>query len=490
MISKSFLPATPGNTVLVWLRRDLRLSDHAALAHALTTGKRICVGFVFDRDILADLPAQDRRVTFIHEAVSDIAARLRELGGELLVAHDHPVNAIAQWVKDHSASEVIAAADHEPQAYSRDEKVAEALQALGAQLTMVTDHTLHRPGDLLTGSGRPYTVFTPFKRTFLREMNATAWQAREVDPEQLAHRLVRPRTAGAMPSLASLGFEGCDLAALGVHGGESAGASLLDDFAGRIARYDETRDFPGVRGPSYLSVHLRFGTVSIRQAARLADRAIAGKPALNKGAATWQSELIWRDFYFQVLHHFPHVVSGAFRPEFDRIEWVDDSARFDAWCQGRTGYPLIDAAMAQINQTGYMHNRLRMVTASFLSKDLGIHWQLGEQYFARQLIDFDLAANNGGWQWAASTGCDAQPWFRIFNPVTQSQRFDPRGKFIRRYLPALAELSDKAIHAPWLLDDATLRNAGIELGRNYPRPIVAHDEARKDTLARYGVVKD
>jgi deoxyribodipyrimidine photo-lyase len=260
-----------------------------------------------------------------------------------------------------------------------------------------------------------------------------------------------------------------------------------------MARYHALRDLPAVNGPSYLGVHLRFGTISVRRVAAAAHALAHGEGRRGgAGAALWLAELIWRDFYQQLLHHLPHVVGASCKPEFDRVRFEHgrhaDEA-FAAWCEGRTGYPLVDAAMAQINQTGWMHNRLRMVTASFLTKDLGIDWRRGEAYFAEQLIDYDLAANNGGWQWAASTGCDGQPWFRIFNPVTQSRRFDPEGKFIRRYVPALARLGDDLIHAPWQAGPIELEAAGVELGRNYPRPIVDHAEARAKTLQRYGVVK-
>jgi deoxyribodipyrimidine photo-lyase len=293
----------------------------------------------------------------------------------------------------------------------------------------------------------------------------------------------------AVPTLAELGFEPAGLSALKLPTGSTGGQALFKDFLDRIDRYEDTRNFPAVKGPSYLSVHLRFGTISPRLLARTAhSRMHAG----SAGASVWLSELIWRDFYFQILHHHPRVVDAAFRPEYDRITWADGPAAerlLRAWQEGRTGYPLVDAAMRQLSHSGYMHNRLRMVTASFLVKDLGIDWRKGERWFARELIDFDLAANNGGWQWAASTGCDAQPWFRIFNPVTQSQRFDPQGRFIRRYLPALANLPDRAIHAPWLAAPLELAAAGIRLGEHYPRPVVAHDVAREATLARYAVVK-
>jgi deoxyribodipyrimidine photo-lyase len=248
-----------------------------------------------------------------------------------------------------------------------------------------------------------------------------------------------------------------------------------------------------VKGPSYLGVHLRFGTVSIRELAGLAHARAQDDP----GATTWLGELIWRDFYHQVLANFPHVAdaegnSHSFKREYDAIHWEKGKqadALFAAWCEGRTGYPLVDAAMAQINQSGYMHNRLRMVVASFLCKDLGLDWRRGERYFAGHLNDFDLAANNGGWQWAASSGCDAQPWFRIFNPVSQSRKFDPEGKFILRYLPQLAGLPADALHAPWTASPVELAAAGITLGKDYPEPLVDHDAARASTLARYGTVK-
>ena len=263
----------------------------------------------------------------------------------------------------------------------------------------------------------------------------------------------------------------------------------VEEFLGRMAQYGDTRDFPAVRGPSYLGVHLRFGTVSIR---RLAAAALAQHKTGSQGAAVWLSELIWRDFYAQILGNFPHCVGSAFKPEYDAIAWGQGEQAqqlFAAWCEGRTGYPLVDAAMAQINQTGYMHNRLRMVTASFLVKDLGIDWRWGERYFAEKLNDFDLSANNGGWQWAASTGCDAQPYFRIFNPISQSLKFDAEGRFIRRYVPALAALPAPAVHSPWLAQPLELAAAGVVLGQNYPLPIVQHDEARALTLQRYAVVK-
>jgi deoxyribodipyrimidine photo-lyase len=261
------------------------------------------------------------------------------------------------------------------------------------------------------------------------------------------------------------------------------GSALVLDFTTRISHYKDARDFPAVKGVSYLSVHNRFGTVSIRELVNFALK------ETNPGGQTWLSELIWRDFYFQILAHNPHVVGASFKPEYDALKWPNDENRFAAWCRGETGYPIVDAAMRQINQTGYMHNRLRMIVASFLTKDLLVDWRWGEKYFADNLIDFDLAANNGGWQWAASTGCDAQPYFRIFNPVTQSERFDPQGKFIRKYVPELASLPDKFIHAPWTLPPVEALARNFELGQAYPKPIVDHAIERERALAMYKAVR-
>jgi hypothetical protein len=289
-----------------------------------------------------------------------------------------------------------------------------------------------------------------------------------------------------------------DLNKLAITPGERAASALLEDFLPRIGRYREARDYPAIKGPSYLSVHLRFGTVPIRRLVREARHAVQSalhngpdEPAAE-GARTWLSELIWRDFYFQILHHHPRVEHQSFKAEYERIEWEGGEtgdALFAAWCEGRTGYPLIDAAIAQIRSSGYMHNRLRMVTASFLCKDLGIDWRRGERWFAQHLNDYDLSANNGGWQWASSSGCDAQPYFRIFNPITQSQKFDPQGQFIRRYLPQLAGLSATQVHAPWLVPLADQVRLGCVIGRDYPAPVVDHAQARLHTLMRYSVVK-
>jgi deoxyribodipyrimidine photo-lyase len=347
--------------------------------------------------------------------------------------------------------------------------------------------------EVLTQGGNPYSVFTPYKNAWLKKIDPFYLKAYPVAHQAGALAALPAAMAQPVPTLTDIGFETTNLHLLKLPSGSAGGLELLDDFlAERIGRYHETRDFPAIKGPSYLSTHLRFGTVSIRHLAREAwQRTHAGPD--SRGAMVWLSELIWRDFYHQILHHHPHVVGHAFKPEYERIKWEHGKhadALFAAWCEGRTGYPLVDAAMQQINRTGYMHNRLRMVVASFLVKDLGIDWRRGEAYFAERLNDYDLAANNGGWQWAASTGCDAQPWFRIFNPVSQSEKFDATGKFIRRYLPQLDGLPDKLIHAPWLARPIDLAAAKIELGKDYPLPVVDHAAARERTLQRYAVVKN
>jgi len=348
-------------------------------------------------------------------------------------------------------------------------------------------------------SGNPFSVFTPYKNAWLKKMytdeqSGHAFADIQPYPVEIYHdRFAQPlaNIDQPIPLLEDMGFAPIAPSSLPFPAGMSGGQQLLDAFATRIARYDTRRDFPALDGASGLSMHLRFGTVSIRALVRRAvDEIRLGEG--GSGASVWLSELIWRDFYFMILHHHPRVVERAFKPAYDAIEWEQGVAAqtlFQAWREGQTGYPLVDAAMHQLNQTSFMHNRLRMVTASFLIKDLGIDWRWGEQYFARKLNDFDLAANNGGWQWAASSGCDAQPYFRIFNPVSQSEKFDPEGLFIRRFLPQLGKLDNKIIHAPWLATADALYRASIELGKDYPMPIIAHEKARQKTLARYAVVK-
>ncbi|MBS1226913.1 MAG: Deoxyribodipyrimidine photo-lyase [Proteobacteria bacterium] len=475
------------DTVLVWFRRDLRDTDHAALAEALRRARRVYCAFVFDREILDALPTPgDRRVEFIRESLAELDLALRARGGGLIVRHALATSEIPRLARELGVDAVFVNRDYEPQAKARDAAVAAALCEHGIGFESFKDQVIFDGAEVLTQAGRPYTVFTPYKN---------AWLKRLTDDDHALHatdrgQLVAGALANGVPSLAQIGFAASDLRQIGIATGMSGAKRLIDDFRQRLADYAQTRDYPALKGVSYLSVHLRFGTVSPRELVSLAIASGALRGAA--GAATWLAELIWRDFYFMILDHFPHVAQRAFKPAYDAIAWRQGEHAeelFAAWCAARTGYPLVDAAMRQLRSSGYMHNRLRMVVASFLCKDLGIDWRRGEAWFARQLNDFDLAANNGGWQWAASSGCDAQPYFRIFNPLTQSQRFDPDGRFIRRYLPELASVPDRFIHAPWLMSAAEQSACGVVIGRDTPAPLVDHGQARLQTLARYAVVK-
>lgn len=469
---------------LVWLRRDLRAFDHVALHQALQSSERVYCVFIYDSTILSVLPRVDRRVDFIHASIAEVDAELRQLGGYLITRHADPVQAIPQLAAELGVDAVFCNHDYEPQAIARDEAVQQALQAAGRQFFSYKDQVIFEKSEVLSQTGGVFSVFTPYKNAWLKKLAADPSVLAPYHIEPYAARLAPPPASTMpLPTLTELGFEPSNLASLQIPTGMSGAASLFEQFLPRIAQYKDARDFPAVKGPSYLSLHFRFGTLSVRHLVRtvvdLMERGAGGE-----GAATWLAELIWREFYAMILYHHPYVVGGSFKPAYDAIEWEQGphaDELFAAWCEGRTGYPLVDAAMAQLNQTGYMHNRLRMVTACFLIKDLGIDWRRGEAYFALHLNDFDLASNNGGWQWASSSGCDAQPYFRIFNPITQSEKFDASGKFIRRYLPQLKSLSDKEIHAPWLVPRM--------LRPDYPEPIVMHDEARKRTLERYAVVK-
>ncbi len=468
MTEPSSLPA------LCWFRRDLRLHDHAALYHALKRHARVHCVFVFDTDILDRLTDKhDRRVTFIWESVRALHAELAELGATLHVLHGRAVEQIPALAQRLAVAAVYCNRDYEPAARERDAQVAAQLAVQGRSLHSFKDQVIFEQDEILTGGRTPFAVFTPYKNAWLKALDEFQLKAYPVE-RYLAHLAREP--AAPMPAIGTLGFQAAELM---IPSGSAGAARLFADFQTRMRDYHTARDYPAVKGVSYLSAHLRFGTVSIR--ALVATAWHTG----GKGAQTWLSELIWRDFYHMVLYHHPHVVGHAYKPQFDALQWSDDAQGFAAWCAGRTGYPLVDAAMRQLEQSGYMHNRLRMVTASFLTKDLRIDWRKGEAWFAEKLLDYDLAANNGGWQWAASTGCDGQPWFRIFNPVTQSERFDPQGRFIRRYVPELAQCPDRYLHAPWRIPVAAQQASGFVPGRDYPLPIVDHAVARERTLAMF-----
>ncbi len=464
-------------TGLIWFRRDLRLHDNTALSRALASNDRVYCCFCFDREILDELEdRRDRRVEFIHQSLKETEAALAGHGGRLIVRHGTARQEIPRLAAELGVSVVCANHDYEPKCRDRDAAVARTLAADGRSLETFKDHVVFEKDEVLDRSGRPYRVYTHYRN---------AWRARLTDDAVAPHacgglagKLASPpaKVRSHAWALRDLGFDETDLQ---WPGGTRAARRMLARFFTRIDAYPRDRDYPAVEGTSRLSVHLRFGTVGIRELVREAmDHGSAG-------AQKWIDELIWREFYNAILFHFPHTETRAFQPAGDRLRWSHDERLFRAWCEGMTGYPIVDAGMRQLNTTGWMHNRLRMITASFLTKDLHIDWKWGERYFARRLLDYDLSQNLGGWQWAASIGTDAQPWFRVFNPVLQSGRYDADGEFIRRYVPELKRYPPEAIHAPWQADAETQRRCRCVVGRDYPAPVVDHATARAAALAMF-----
>lgn len=458
--------------VLVWLRRDLRLHDHTAWAQASQLAKKVSAVFVFDTDILANLANDDRRVAFIWACVADLKAQLQARGGDLWVLHASASTAIPTLAQQLGVEAVFTHADYEPAARERDARVRQALAAQGIAWRAFHDQVIFSPESILSQQGRPLTVFSAYQKAWLKQFSLV-----QTHPQPIEWEKITLGQGNALPDLSTLGFGATHLAALRVPVGERGAQQLWEDFQARLPFYHERRDFPAQKGVSYLSTHLRFGTLSPRPLVATAWNA-------GEGGRVWLSELIWREFFMAILWHFPHP-EQAFQPRYRDLTFPNSSTWFQAWCEGQTGYPLVDAAMRQLRQIGWMHNRLRMIVASFLVKDLLIDWRWGERWFAQQLLDFDLSANNGNWQWAASTGCDAQPYFRIFNPTLQSQKFDPDGAFIRRYVPELAACSSRWIHAPSHMPAAELARVGLRLGVDYPYPLVDHATQRQAALGLF-----
>jgi deoxyribodipyrimidine photo-lyase len=422
---------------VIWFRRDLRLHDQTALHHALRSGKPVLPIFIFDTSIL-DLLADksDARVQFIWQALHQMQEKLVQWGSSMTVFYGRPLEVFASLTRNYSIETVFTNHDYDPAAILRDQAVSALLQERGIQFLTFKDQVIFEKAEVVKDDGSPYTVFTPYSKKWKSKLQPSSFQAFDCDLPD-AYRKQSPQP---IPTLEQMGFKPVDIQ----YPEPGVEAELLSNYGSR-------RDFPALEATSKLGVHLRFGTISIRALAR--QSAALSEVFLN--------ELIWRDFYHMILWHFPQVGKGkAFKPIYDQIQWRNQESEFAAWCAGETGYPIVDAGMRELNATGFMHNRVRMIAASFLTKHLLIDWRWGEAYFAAKLLDFDLAANNGGWQWAAGSGCDAAPYFRIFNPALQTQKFDPKGTYIRKWVPEIDSLT-------------------------YTKPIVQHEWARKRCLEVY-----
>lgn len=422
-----------------WFRRDLRLHDNAALYHALKNNNPVLPFFIFDKNILDDLEEKaDRRVEFIHAAVTEMHEHLVKMGSSLEVFYGTPSEIFEVLLEKYTIESVFTNHDYEPYAQKRDADIASMLQYAGVAFKTYKDHVIFEKAEIMKENGNAYSVFTPYSKKWLASLDDFHTKAY---PTEKYFANFYKQSPATIPSLALMGFKAVAK--------PFPSKDLQEEL---IGKYGETRDFPGSGGTSRLGVHLRFGTVSIREIVRR-SKAVS---------AVFLNELIWRDFYQMILWNFPQIGAGrAFKAEYDKIPWRNNEAEFARWCQGLTGYPIVDAGMRELNATGFMHNRIRMVTASFLTKHLLIDWRWGEAYFAGRLLDFDLASNNGGWQWASGSGCDAAPYFRIFNPYLQTKKFDPHFEYIRKWVPEFQEFS-------------------------YPPPIVDHEFARKRCLEVYG----
>lgn len=477
-------------TIIWWLRRDIRLSDNQALSMALANADNVIPLFILDSTLWASDWVGEHRTAFLMDGLRVLDEQLRARDSYLVVRRGHPESVLHELMLETGATMVYAEEDYTPYARKRDAQIANAMP-----FVLVPGLTVFHPTKVLKKDGGPYTVFTPYRRT---------WQAQQMPtPHNVLPAPTHIPTPQEIPTIAleylpkldsRFPFPAGELEAQNRLTAFVDGASVTRpsetgfvDQNSPVYTYAETRNHPAVDGTAQLSPYMRFGMLSARQAvvsALVAIREARTEDGRNS-AEIWLSELIWREFYQSVLYHFPHVRSESFNEKYLAIAWANDEIDFEAWKNGKTGYPLVDAAMRQLRQTGWMHNRARMIVASFLTKDLLIDWRWGEKWFMQNLLDGDPAANNGGWQWAAGTGTDAAPYFRIFNPITQSEKFDARGEYIRRWVPELRNVPDKYIHAPWKMPENVQLHVGCEIGADYPAPIVDHKWARERTLNAY-----
>jgi deoxyribodipyrimidine photo-lyase len=419
--------------VVFWLRRDLRWSDNKGLEAALKEGEAVLPLFIYDTQILQELPKDDARLNFIHQTLKEMNDTLKKQGSSIVFKHGKPETIWKELLEEYNITAVYTNKDYEPYARLRDKAVLDLLAEKDIAFHRIKDQVVFEEQEVVKNDGKPYTVYTPYKNKWLSQFDP-----KEHQPTGMPNFKKFWQGQAPFLTLKDIGFK-------------SSGITVQPYQLNNLGNYKTDRDIPGRDGTSYLSPHLRFGTINPRQVIAQLD--------LEKDA-TFISELIWREFFMQILYHFPKVVDQNFRAKYDGIKWRNNEAEFKKWCNGQTGYPLVDAGMRQLNQTGYMHNRVRMLTASFLCKHLLIDWRWGEAYFAEKLLDYELSSNNGNWQWAAGTGCDASPYFRIFNPITQLEKFDKGKTYVKQ----------------WVEDWETAA---------YPAPIVEHKEARERALARY-----
>jgi deoxyribodipyrimidine photo-lyase len=470
--------------VLFWHRSDLRISDSIGLAQAAATKARVAGLFCFDRAILASESVAPARVAYLVGCLKSLAEDYRQAGSQLLFVEGDPVEKIPQLATTLKAKAVYWHLDVEPYSQTRDERVATALKQRQIAVHTNWDRLLHDPTEIRTGNQQPYTVYTPFWRNWIGRSKPAPVTVKLPKSELTAIELQDLKQVPTidLPTATALGFTWDK--PLTLEPGTSAAERELAAFCQRsIGEYDEQRNYPAIVGTSGLSAALKFGTIGIRTvwAATIAALNEASSDETRAGVTTWQQELAWREFYQQAMYHFPSLAQGAYREPFKHFPWKNDETQFQAWCEGKTGYPIVDAAMRQLNQTGWMHNRCRMIVASFLTKDLIINWQWGEKYFMQTLIDGDLSANNGGWQWSASSGMDPKP-LRIFNPYTQAQKFDREGDYIRQWVPEL-----KSIETKLILSGDILPLTRHQIG--YPLPIVDHNVQQRLFKELYASVK-
>ncbi len=417
-----------------WFRRDLRVNDNHALFAALSAEFPVLAIFIFDPNILNHLPKKDARVQFLHSTLTSIHEQLISVGSALRIFHCTPEKALEQLLNEFDVQNLFANRDYEPNARKRDKQIYDSLKEKGITFIGKKDHVIFEAAEVTKDDGLPYTVYTPYSKKWKTRLESNPINC--YPSEELQSNFLQTKTYN-FPSLEQIGFEKTEIAFPTITLNTSA-----------IQNYHINRDFPAIDGTTRMSLHLRFGTISTR------ELVLYGLTSNEK----WLNELIWREFYQMIIYHFPNTVDHAFKPAYDFIEWNNNEEEFHSWCEGRTGYPLVDAGMRELNETGFMHNRVRMVVASFLTKHLLIDWRWGERYFAEKLLDFDLASNVGGWQWAAGSGCDAAPYFRIFNPTSQMEKFDKQNEYIKKWVP---EINTSEYAAP-IVEHTFARNRCLE----------------------------